>query len=99
MIELVPGHGICLTKRQLDAAHMNAPTPSRLIRNLMGVFFTPETLAISSACGNRVNPALDKDIVETCICKQLIIVVTLHQFLLSFQIMFKQSLKVQREVI
>ena len=51
---------------------MNAPTASRLIRNLIGVFFTPQTLAVSSACGNRVNPRLDQDIVETCICKLII---------------------------
>jgi len=52
MVGLVPGHGIGLTKRQLDAAHTNAPTVSRLIRNLMGIIFTPEKLAVSSACGN-----------------------------------------------
>ena len=32
-------------------------------------FFNPQTLAVSSACGSRVNVALDQDIVETCICK------------------------------
>ena len=68
-MELVPGHGVKLTKRQLDAANMNAPNASRLIRNLMGVFFNPQILAVSSACGSRVNVALDQDIVETCICK------------------------------
>ena len=65
----MPGHGIYLTKKQLDAVHSSASTPSRLIRNLMGAFFDSATLAMSSACGTRKNPALNKDIVDTCICK------------------------------
>ena len=69
-VELVEGYGIYLTRRQLDAAVDGAKnSPTRLVRNLMSVFFTPEILATSSAFGTRVHRALDKDIVETCIRK------------------------------
>ena len=95
----MPGDEIHLTQKQLDAAHSNGTTPSRLIRNLMGVFFDPATLAVSSACGTRNNKALDKDIVETCICK----LHKLHNIYDikygTFQIMCNQSSKTRQEVI
>ena len=69
-IELVPGYGIYLTQKQLDAAIGNSNnSPSRLIRSLMSTFFTPDVLATSSACGTRKHKALDGDIVQACICK------------------------------
>ncbi|CAI8039426.1 hypothetical protein GBAR_LOCUS21932, partial [Geodia barretti] len=69
-IELVPGYGVFLTQKQLDMAVDGAKnSPTRLIRNLMNVFFTPETLATSSACGTRKHKALDGDIVQACIRK------------------------------
>ena len=67
-IELVEGYGVVLTQRQLDAAvDSSKGSATRLIRNLMSVFFSPETLAVSSAYGNRGNPALDADIIQACI--------------------------------
>ena len=69
-IELVPGYGVFLTQKQLDMAVDGAKnSPTRLIRNLMSVFVTPETLATSSACGTRKHKALDGDIVQACIRK------------------------------
>ena len=69
-IELVAGYGVFLTQKQLDMAVDGAKnSPTRLIRNLMSVFFTPETLATSSACGTRKHKALDGDIVQACIRK------------------------------
>jgi hypothetical protein len=67
-IELVPGYGVFLTQKQLDMAIDGAKnSPTRLIRNLMSVFFSPQTLATSSACGTRKHKALDSDIVQACI--------------------------------
>ena len=69
-IELVPGYGVFLTQRQLDAAIDGAnDTPTRLMRNLIGTFFTPEVLAVSSALGTRVHVGLDRDILDACIRK------------------------------
>ena len=69
-IELVPGYGVYLTQKQLDAAVGNSNnSPTRLIRSLMSTFFTPDVLASSSACGTRRHKALDSDIVQACIRK------------------------------
>ena len=74
-IELVPGYGVFLTQRQLDAAIDGAyDTPTRLMRNLIGTFFTPEVLAVSSALGTRDNVGLDRDILDACIRKYIICV-------------------------
>ena len=64
MVEL----GVMATKRQLDEAEGESnSSPTRLIRNLMSVFFSREELACSSCYGSRVNVALDRDIVLACI--------------------------------
>ena len=70
MVELVPGYGVQLSQRQLDVAIDNSSgSATKLIRNLMSVFFSRETLASSSALGGRQNLALDQDIVGACIRK------------------------------
>ena len=67
-LELVPGYGVMITQRQLDEAIGESNgSPTRLIRNLMSVFFTREELAHSSCYGSRFNAALDKDIIMACI--------------------------------
>lgn len=67
MVELAPGYGVTLSKRQLDeAVDSSAGLPTRLIRNLMAAFFPKEVLASSSAYGGRVNAALDADILASC---------------------------------
>ena len=72
-----------LTQRQLDTAiDSSKDSYTRLIRNLVSVFFTPEQLAVSSAFGNRQNPALDGDIVEACIRKEIFIALILTLTLL-----------------
>ena len=69
-IELVDGYGVFLTQRQLDeAVQQSAGSPTKLIRNLMSIFFHPELLAKSSAFGTRTHPALDEDILSACISK------------------------------
>ena len=69
-IEMVPGYGVFLTQRQLDAALDGAKeSPTRLMRNLVGTFFTPEVLAVSSVYGTGKHAALDRDIIDTCIRK------------------------------
>ena len=64
------GYGIYLSKRQLDEAVDTAGgSPTKLIRNLVGVFFTRDVLASSSVYGKGKNPALDGDIVSACLSK------------------------------
>lgn len=69
LIELVPGYGVFLTRKQLDMTVANSSSATKLIRNLMMVFFEPQVLAASSALGTRKNKALDKDKVDACIRK------------------------------
>ena len=69
-VEMVPGYGVFLTQRQLDAALDGAKdSPTRLMRNLIGTFFTPEVLGVSSVYGTGRHVALDRDVVDTCIRK------------------------------
>ncbi len=73
------GYGVFMTKRQLDeavAGTMNSPT--KLIRNLLSVFFNRETLAGCSAFGSRKNPPLDGDIISACIRKLLTVYTAIH---------------------
>ena len=65
------GYDVYLTRSQLDEAVSSATTPTRLIRNLMMIFFTLETLANSSAFGNRNYKALDKMIITACLSEFL----------------------------
>ena len=59
-----------LTQRQLDDVEGESnQSPTRLIRNLMSVFFTHEVLAKSSCYGSRLNSPLDRDILGACISK------------------------------
>ena len=65
-IELVEGYGVFISKRQLDDAEdLSRNNPTRLIRNLCGIFYTKETLTESSAFGGRRNKVLDRDILST----------------------------------
>ena len=72
-IELVEGYGVHLTQRQLDGAVSGAKSNTHLMRNLLGVFFTKEVLATSSALGTRRHKALDKQILDACILCKLIL--------------------------
>ena len=67
-VELVHGYEVYLTRRQLDECVDGAGTSStRLMRNLLSVFFTPDQLAMSSAMGTRRHVGLDQDILSACI--------------------------------
>lgn len=79
-VELVEVYGVLITRKQLDAAVADAgQSPTLLIRNLMGAFFTADVLSMSSAMGMRARPALDSDILSACIRKSVINVnVNLH---------------------
>ena len=63
-IELVEGYGISVTKRALDdAVDSSRNSGTRLIRNLMCLFFSEEELSKSNACGGgQKHTALDPDI-------------------------------------
>ena len=56
-----------------EAEDSSRGSPTRLMRNLIGVFFTKEVLASSSAYGGRKNKALDQDIMGGCLSKYLYI--------------------------
>ena len=59
-----------LSQRQLDEAVDNSSgSPTRLVRNLMSIFFSKETLATSSALGGRTNQVLDPDIIGASLRK------------------------------
>lgn len=74
MVELVPGYGVRLSQRQLDEAiDNNSGSGTKLIRNLMSIFLSRETLASSSALGGRRNPALNQDIVGACLSKYILL--------------------------
>lgn len=65
---MVEGYGVFLTKRQLDEAVDSASgIPTRLMRNLLAVFFSPDVLGMSSALGKGKHPALNPDILGACI--------------------------------
>ena len=62
------GYGITISKMKLDAAVDGSHSqPSKLVRKLIAAFFTPETLAKSSARGSRKYEALDQDILAAII--------------------------------
>ena len=70
-VELVDGYGIYITKKQLDQVTLESgESATKMIRNLLTVYFTPTVLAKSSCMGKRENGALDSDIVDACISKR-----------------------------
>lgn len=90
-VELVEGYGIVLTKKQLEAADSCGSSPTRLIRNLMATFFSPEVLAQSTACGSRGGRlALDRDILDACI-RKLIITRDMHACIRCFNVQVTSS--------
>lgn len=61
------GYGVFLTRRQLDECVDGArKSATRLMQNLLSVFFTPDQFARSSAMGTRLHPWLDQDILSAC---------------------------------
>lgn len=57
---------------QLDEAMASASTPTKLARNLLTIFYTPEELAGATACGRRGKyKAIDKSILSAIIRKFL----------------------------
>jgi len=78
----VEGYGVYLTQRQLDeVVDSSGDVPTRLMRNLLATFFTPDILSKSSALGKGKHPALDPDILGACISK-FTIVIPYHIFIL-----------------
>ena len=64
------GYGVYISLRQLDEAnHRSANSPTRLLRNLLVVFFEPSVLATSTCRGNKTHPALNPDILGACFSK------------------------------
>ena len=78
---MVEGYGVYLTKRQLESVKdLSQDSPTRMIRNLLMVFFKPSILAVSSCFGSGENPALNRDILEACFSELIIIVIILIEF-------------------
>ena len=68
-IELVEGYGVFITRRALDdAVDSCRQTATRLMRNLVGVFFWDDILSRSNACGGgkKDHIALDQDVLGAC---------------------------------
>lgn len=67
--KLVEGYGV-LTRRQLvEAEQQSEGSSTKFIRNLMNVFLIARVLEKSSAFGTRTHPALDQDVLSTCVSK------------------------------
>ena len=72
------GYGVWITKCQLDEAISSSrSSPTKLIRNLLSVFFSNATLASSSALGTGKNPALDQNILSAIIGKSIVFLLSL----------------------
>ena len=84
-VELIPGYGVLLTPRQLDDGEAKSNgTPTRLIRNLISIFFSRDILARSSCYGSRNNNALDPDILSACISKCIMCIVTHYYYYIEY---------------
>ena len=71
-IEIVEGYGVYCTKLQLENAVTSATNPTKLIRNLLGIFFSKDELAESTALGTRGSrKALDQTVLPACMRKSL----------------------------
>lgn len=69
-IELMEGYRVMLTKRQLDCAvDCAGSSPTKLMRNLLSVFFSADILAESSVLGKKGRAPLDRDTLDACIRK------------------------------
>ena len=98
-----------ITAAQLDESlDISGNSPTKLIRNLLMVYFSPQVLANSSAFGNRKFPALDKGILAACLSESLqcqieiffafAVIYILYNFDLEF-VMKKFEGKVSRSVL
>ncbi|XP_029428437.1 cyclin-dependent kinase 12-like [Rhinatrema bivittatum] len=65
-LELIPNSGVYITHHQLDdLSHISTDKPKLMTRRLLGYFFSRETLARSSATGQRIahnNTTMEKPI-------------------------------------
>ena len=72
-IPLVEGYSTLITQLQLDEViDCSGASPTKMIRNLLMVYFPPQTLAKSSCFGGRKFPALDKQIIGACLSESLL---------------------------
>ena len=71
-VEIVSGYGVYISSKQLDMIKSNSNSATKLLRNLLTAFFTPQTLATSSALGSRKNQALDKNILDALFRKYVV---------------------------
>ena len=62
-----------LTQRQLDDAELESNgSPTHLIRNLIGVFYTSEQLASMSCYGSgKMKQAIDQNVLAACISEYM----------------------------
>ena len=84
-VQLVDGGGVFCTKLQLDEAIASASTPTKLARNLLNIFYSPEELAMSTACGKRCKfKAIDKNILSAIVCKFCVAILYLIMYVFPF---------------
>jgi len=66
----VPGYGIYATQQDIDdCVYSSRDSPTRLMRNLLTIFFPRRILAALSVYGSRSNRALDKSTSHACLRK------------------------------
>jgi hypothetical protein len=68
-LNLLPVIGVYIASKQLDIIKSNSNSATKLLRNLLVAFFTPQTLASSSVLGSRKTQPLDKCILNACFRK------------------------------
>ncbi len=64
-VRLVPGYDVFISTNDLNACNDDRGSATRLLRNLMDVFFDKSTLAKSSINGTgRITNTLDKHVIS-----------------------------------
>ena len=64
----VPGYKVLISQPLKDEViDCSSNSPTKLIRLLMNVYFTPDVLAVSSCFGSRKFQCLDKEIILACL--------------------------------
>jgi len=97
----VPGYGITCTQRQIDEVNSNgSSSPTRMIRLLMAVFFSEETMANSSCYGSGTTEKnkLDDDIIAACISKKYKYKEHVLYFIFTLQSMYRINLMMAEDL-
>lgn len=79
-VRLVAGYDVFISTNDLNACNDDRGSATRLLRNLMDVFFDKSTLAKSSINGTgRITNTLDKHVISALFGKQLNFLITIKK--------------------